>query len=54
MCACVPADTVVVRCAEPTLELVSQSQAVCVLAWFRVVKEQNHQQEKHINQEILK
>lgn len=56
VCACVrvPADAAVVRCAEPTLELVSQSQAVCVHARVRVVKDQNHQQEKHINQEILK
>lgn len=50
----VPADVVVVRRVEHPLELSSQPQAVRVLARVRVVEEQNHQQEKHINQEILK
>lgn len=50
----VPADVAVVRRVEHSPELSSQPQAVRVLARVRVVEEQNHQQEKHVKQEILK
>lgn len=54
VCGGQPADGVAVRRVEHSQELSSQSPAVRVLARVRVVEEQNHQQEEHINQEILR
>ena len=53
VCVCVPANVVVLRCVQRSLQLSAQSQAVCVFGRVRVVEKQNHQQEKHVNQEIL-
>ena len=55
MCACVsiPADVVVVGREQCALQLCAQAQAVCVLGSVGVVEEQNHQQEEHVEQEVL-
>lgn len=49
----VPADVAVLRRVQRPLQLSSQPQGVCVLSRVGVVEEENHQQEEHVNQEVL-
>lgn len=50
---CVPADAVVLRCVQSPLQLSAQPQGVRVFGRVGVVEEENHQQEEHVNQEVL-
>lgn len=49
----VPADVAVLRRVQRPLQLSSQPQGVRVFGRVGVVEEENHQQEEHVNQEVL-
>lgn len=49
----VPADIMVLRCVQRPLQLSLQPEGVCVFGRVGVVEQENHQQEEHVNQEVL-